>query len=122
MTAGFVLISAITVALVVAGVYLADAIVGLAVGRLLLGRARGTAVPATEANAPAGRDRWADLGPLVVGVAIVAVLTSLPALGALVKLVVVLVGLGALWLALRSTRVAVVPAAPPPDVFRPPSA
>ena len=78
--------------------------------------------PATEANAPAGRDRWADLGPLVVGVAIVAVLTSLPALGALVKLVVVLVGLGALWLALRSTRVAVVPAAPPPDVFRPPSA
>jgi hypothetical protein len=55
-------------------------------------------------------------------VAIVAVLTSLPALGALVKLVVVLVGLGALWLALRTTRVEVVPAAPPPDVIRPPSA
>lgn len=124
---GIVLICAITLAFIVAAAFLVDAIVGLALARLIgarsgrLGGVSGSAV---------SRDRWADFGLLAIGVAIVVVLTSLPIVGGWIKLVVVLLGLGALWLArggprflTRTTEVptswgtpptSTPPAAPPP--------
>src|SRR5207249_2748 len=84
---GFLAIAGITLVFVVACVFLADAIVGLAVGRLVAERVRAQAT-APSGQSESGRDRWADLGPLVLGVAIVVVLTSIPILGGLVKLLV----------------------------------
>jgi hypothetical protein len=65
------------------------------------------------------RDRWADFGLLAIGVAIVVVLTSLPIVGGWLKLVVVALGLGALWLArggprFLTTRTEVPPWSSPP--------
>ena len=106
---GFVVISGLTLAFVVACAFVADAVVGLALARVLA-RRTGRAVGPAASMAP--RDRWSDLGLLAVGVGIVVVLTSLPVLGAWAKLLVVLLGLGALWLAWRRTRVT-APAEPP---------
>jgi hypothetical protein len=113
---GIVLILGLTLAFVVAAGFLADAIVGLALGRLLAGRSDRLAAAAQRSSAMV-RARWADLGLIAVGVAIVVVLTSLPIVGGWVKLVVVLLGLGALWLARRwpvVTRPTVPPDATPP--------
>jgi hypothetical protein len=109
---GLVLISAITLAFIVAAAFLADAIVGLALGRLIAGRSRRVAAAAERSTALV-RSRWSDLGLLVVGVAIVVVLTSLPIVGGWAKLIVVLLGLGGLWLARRGPRVVVTSTVPP---------
>jgi hypothetical protein len=102
---GFVVVSGVTLAFIIAAAFLADAIVGLAIVRILAGRAGRPAV-APGVTSPVGRDRASDLGLLVIGVAIVVVMTSVPIVGPWLKLVVVLVGLGALWLAWRRSRVA----------------
>ena len=113
---GLVLILAITFAFIVAVAFLADAIVGLALARLVVARS-GRSGSATAFST--GADRWTDLAWLAVGTAIVVVLSSLPVVGGFVKLVVVLLGLGALWLAWRQWRssgVAIAPSetVPPP--------
>jgi hypothetical protein len=120
---GIVLICAITLAFIVAAAFLVDAIVGLGLARLIgarsgrLGRVSGSTL---------SRDRWADFGLLAVGVAIVVVLTSLPIVGGWLKLVVVLLGLGALWLArggprFLTTRTEVPPWSTPPPASTPPA-
>jgi hypothetical protein len=117
----FVLVAGLTLGFVIAVGFLADAIVGLALARVFAqrsGRAAGTSSGASTA----GRDRWADLGLLAVGVAVVVVLTSLPVVGGWLKLVVVLIGLGALWLAWRRDRTAAAGAAPPEPAWPPPPA
>jgi hypothetical protein len=114
----FVLVAGLSLAFIIAVGFLADAIVGLALARVLAqrtGRSAGTASGASMM----GRDRWADLGLLAVGVAVVVVLTSLPIVGGWLKLVVVLLGLGALWLAWRRSRLA-MPAVMPPEPAPPP--
>jgi hypothetical protein len=116
---GIVLILGLTLAFVVAAGFLADAIVGLALGRLLAGRSDRLAAAAQRSSAMV-RARWADLGLIAVGVAIVVVLTSLPIVGGWLKLVVVLLGLGSLWLARRWPVVARPTV--PPDATPPPAA
>ena len=109
---GIVAIVALTLAFMVAAVFLADALVGLGLARLVAGRT-GWAVT-TDQTMRGGR--WADLGLLAVGVAVVVILTSLPVVGWLVKLLVVFLGLGAMWLAWRPVRLGrtATMAAPPP--------
>jgi hypothetical protein len=119
---GLVLISAISLAFIVVVAFLADAVVGLAVARLVVARSGRGAGPE-----PAGAmgDRWSELGWIAAGVAIVVVLTSLPVIGGFIKLCVVLLALGALWLAWRQWRSGAVasPAqtAPPSASSAPPS-
>jgi hypothetical protein len=95
--AGFVAISGLTLAFVVAIGFLVDAVVGLAIGRLVAGSLERASAGGT-ATAPA---RWPDLAILAIGVAIVVILSALPVVGGWVKLLVIFVGLGALWLAWR---------------------
>ena len=79
---GILALCAITLAFVVAAAFLADAVVGLALARLV---------------APAyGGTRWRELALLAAGAAAVVVVTSLPVIGGLVKFLVVLLGLGAI--------------------------
>ena len=77
---GVVAAVGLTFALVVFCAFIADAIVGSAVGRFL---------------ALAETSRWASVTRLTVGAALVVVLTSFPGFGGVVKLLVILVGLGA---------------------------
>jgi hypothetical protein len=102
---GFVLVAGVTLAFIIAAAFLADAIVGLAFAREFAERAGRPGVAASVASM-VGRDRASDLGWLAAGVAIVVALTSLPILGSWLKVVVVLLGLGALWLAWRRSRMA----------------
>jgi cytoskeletal protein CcmA (bactofilin family) len=74
---------------VVAG-YVADALVGVALASLVM---RGE-------NA----SRWRELAVLAVGAAVVVILSSLPIVGPWIKLVVVLLGLGAILIAWRGPR------------------
>jgi hypothetical protein len=89
--AGFVIWAGIldlmlsTLALLVAASFLVDAVVGLALGQLV---ARGWA-----------QNRWQELALLVVGAAIVVALTSVPEIGGIVKLCVIILGLGAMTVA-----------------------
>jgi hypothetical protein len=113
---GLVLICAITLAFIVVAAFVADAIVGLALARLLVGwggRGRQPASTWSDATFTSGADRWSALGWVAVGVAIIVVLTSLPIIGGIVKLGVVLLALGALWLAWRGWRTPGVVGAPP---------
>ncbi|HEU4572799.1 MAG TPA: hypothetical protein VFR93_08930, partial [Candidatus Limnocylindrales bacterium] len=107
--ATFLALGGLTFAFVVAAVFVSDVIVGLAIARLILGRAGTSWSGGTS-------DRWADLLPLIVGAAIVVVLSSLPVVGWLVKLVVVFLGLGAIVLALwrRTPPPTAVPVVPQP--------
>ena len=68
----------------IAVAFLADIVVGLALARLVM------TDPAATAN------RWRELGLLMAGAAVVVIVTTLPVIGGLAKLLVVLVGLGAL--------------------------
>jgi cytoskeletal protein CcmA (bactofilin family) len=109
---GFVAISGLTLAFIVAGGFLADAIVGLALARLVTARTGS----GTTAETSAARGQWADLGLLAAGTAVVVILTAIPALGGLVKFVVASAGLGALWLTWRAARqgpAASIPLPPP---------
>jgi hypothetical protein len=74
---------------VVAG-YLADALVGAALASLVM---RGES-----------SSRWRELAVLAVGAAVVVILSSLPVVGPWVKFVVILLGLGAVLLWIRSRR------------------
>ena len=82
--------------LVVFSAFIADAIVGLALGRLV---------------SVADTGPWGDVIRLLIGSALVVVVTSFPEIGAVVKLLVILVALGAagsvIWQRWRSRRVAV---------------
>jgi hypothetical protein len=116
---GIVLILGITLAFVVAAGFLADAIVGLALARFVAGETGRTVFPG--GSRLLASDRWADLGLLAAGVAIVVILTALPVIGGLAKFVVVLLGLGGLWLASGRWRPSAF-AAPPPQPAPPESA
>ncbi|MFI5262079.1 MAG: polymer-forming cytoskeletal protein [Candidatus Limnocylindrales bacterium] len=101
----------LTFVFVVVAAFLADAIVGLALGHLV--------VPAPEATA----SRWRDVAILTAGAAVVVIVTSLPIVGPWVKLVVVLLGLGSLatvaWTGWRTGRAAgaiPTPAQPVPPI------
>jgi hypothetical protein len=109
---GFLAVSGITLAYIVAIAFVADAIVGLALARVFADRS-GRAPLSGGAAMVAGPDRWSELGLLAAGVAVVVILTSLPVIGPWAKLIVVLLGLGALWLAWRRREVGPTPSAPP---------
>jgi hypothetical protein len=112
--AGFIALFAGTLLFVLAIAFFGDLLVGLALGRLIwpgLG----------EGIQP---DRWQEFGMLAVGAAVVVILTSLPIIGWIVKLFVVLLGLGAMvvaaWLSRRKPSapampLAAGPATPPPS-------
>jgi len=110
--ATFLFAFVLTFVFVISAAFLADALVGLAIGRWVL--------PAIGMRV--STDRWSELGLLAVGAAVVVILSAIPVLGGLVKLVVVLVGLGALALAAwsmwtgrpRPASPAMPPSAPPP--------
>ena len=85
LVTGLLAISIVTFLLILAAAYFADVAVGLALGRLV-------------ASGPLA-SRWQELGLLAAGAAVVVVLTSLPAIGFLAKLVVICFGLGAISLA-----------------------
>jgi cytoskeletal protein CcmA (bactofilin family) len=115
--AGILLIFLASFTFFVAAAFLADALVGLALGRWV--------VPALGMRM--STDRWSELGLLAAGAAIVVIVTWLPVVGWIFKLAVVLVGFGALVLVLwnmwrgRGTPAApatpvapAAPAAPPP--------
>lgn len=97
---GFVAIAGLTLAFIVAGGFLADAIVGLALARLVTLRSGSGTTTETSAT----RGQWADLGLLAAGTAVVVILSAIPAVGGLVKFVVASLGLGALWLTWRAAR------------------
>jgi hypothetical protein len=88
--AGILAILLVTFAFIVVFAFVADALVGLAIGRW--------ALPAMGMRMP--QDRWSELGVLALGAAVVVILSAIPVLGGFVKLVVVLLGLGALLLVL----------------------
>jgi hypothetical protein len=88
--AGILGISALLLLLVVVAAFLVDALVGLAIGRLV-GRTFAT-------------DRWRELAILALGAAVVVLASYLPVAGGFVKFVVVCVGLGALLLTLNGLR------------------
>jgi cytoskeletal protein CcmA (bactofilin family) len=104
---GLLTIVSLTFGLVVFGAFVADAIVGSAIGQLVsLGEG----------------SRSADLIRLAVGAALVVVLTSFPDLGELVKLLVILIGLGAAGTVVWESRrpPAATAAVPVADVWRQP--
>jgi cytoskeletal protein CcmA (bactofilin family) len=90
LIAGILGISALVLLLVVVAAFVVDALVGLALGRLL-GR--------TFAS-----DRRRELAILALGAALVVLATYIPVGGALVKFVVACLGLGALLLTLNGLR------------------
>jgi hypothetical protein len=82
LVAGLLTIGVVSFLFILAVAYFADLVVGLALGRLV---ASGSLV-----------SRWQELGLLAAGAAVVVILTSLPAVGFLAKLVVICLGLGAM--------------------------
>jgi cytoskeletal protein CcmA (bactofilin family) len=82
VVAGVLAICAVTLAFVVVAAFLADAVVGLALARLVAQRYGGT--------------RWREVALLAGGAAVVVLATSLPVIGVLLKFLVVVFGLGAL--------------------------
>jgi hypothetical protein len=119
--AGIILICSLTLAFIIAAAFLVDAVVGLALGRLIAGRSDRVAAAAQRSTAVVP-SRWADLGLVVVGVAIVVVLAALPIVGGWVKLVVILLGFGGLWLARGGPRFFTTRTEVPPWSTRPPAA
>jgi len=93
----------LTIGLVLAAAYVVDGVVGLALARRLAPRMGITS-------------RWQELGLLAAGAVVVVILTSLPVIGPLFNLIVVLVGLGAIglflwagWQRRRSGRATAAP-------------
>lgn len=97
LIAGFLALGVGTFVFVLAVGYLADLVVAFFVGRVIL--------PGREVN------RWQEIGALAVGLLLVVIVTSLPVIDGLAKLVVILFGLGALAVA-AWTRWRGRPAAP----------
>ena len=108
--AGIVAILGASLAFTVVAGYLADALVGVALASLVM---RGE-----------NSSRWRELAVLAVGAAVVVVLSSVPIVGPWVKLVVILLGLGAVILWIRGRRPGTVAApgalAQPPQAPQPP--
>ncbi len=102
---GIVAMLGVTLGFVVVCAYIADAIVGAAVAGLLM-------------RGQTSTTRAREFGVLAVGAAAVVVLSAIPVIGPWVKLVVIVLGLGAVLLTWWSTR---RPAAPPPLTFATPS-
>jgi cytoskeletal protein CcmA (bactofilin family) len=96
---GVIAALALVLAFVIFAAFVGDAIVGLALGRLI-------ATPESS--------RWADVLRLVVGSAIVVLVTSFPGIGDGAKLLVVLAALGAVSLAFVEWRQRPISAAPAP--------
>ena len=90
----------LTLGVIVFAAFVADAIVGMAIGRLI-----------AISDGP-----WADAIRLSIGAAMVVVVTSFPGVGGIVKLLVILVALGAfcndLWDQRRQRRLAATPVPP----------
>lgn len=105
--AGIVDLMLSTLALVVAASFVVDAVVGLALGQLV---ARGWA-----------QNRWQELALLVIGAAIVVALTSVPEIGGLVKLCVIVLGLGAMTVAASEAWQRRHPPAAPTWTAQPPA-
>jgi hypothetical protein len=84
LVAGLLTLGTVTFVFVLAIAYAADLVVGLALAR--------TVASGSLAS------RWQELGLLAGGAAVVVVATSLPVIGGLVKLLVILFGLGAIGL------------------------
>jgi hypothetical protein len=82
---------AVIFAFVLTVAFLADALVGLALGRLML-----------RADEPSSKR--SQFVPLALGAAVVVIVVAIPVIGGIVKFVVVLAGLGALLLAARRSR------------------
>ena len=119
--ASILFIFLLTFAFIVAAAFLADALVGLALGRWI----------ARALNMNMTPDRWSELGLLAIGSAVVVILAAIPVIGWIVKLAVILGGLGALvlagWTMWQSRRRPPAPrawetasAAPPPVGAAPP--
>jgi hypothetical protein len=109
-----------TFAFVISISFIVDFLVGLALARLVIKRAS----PDWASN------RWKEALLLVAGTAVVVLATSLPAIGPLVKLVVIVLGLGAMFVALgewwqrrgaAGTAVAVAASEPPAAAPEPPA-
>lgn len=100
---GLLAIFVVTFGFIVAVAFVADLVVGLGLARLV--------APNSETA------WWQQFGILAAGVAVVVIVTSLPIIGGIAKLLVVLFGLGTLFLAARSGwrgRGTISPPAPPP--------
>lgn len=82
---GLLLLFALTVGFVLTVIYLTKIIVSLLGGKLILARIK---------------PEWANhkVYPLLVGVVLLSIIIAVPVVGWLIKLIVVLLGLGALWL------------------------
>lgn len=106
--AGIVDLMLSTLALVAAASFVVDAVVGLALGQLV---ARGWA-----------QNRWQELALLVIGAVIVVALTSAPEIGGLVKLGVIVLGLGAMTVAASEAWQRRHPPAAPSWAAQPPAA
>jgi cytoskeletal protein CcmA (bactofilin family) len=108
---GIVAMLGVILGFVVICAYVADAIVGAALAGLVI-RDRAT-------------DRTRELGLLAAGAAVVVLVSSVPVLGPWVKLVVIVLGLGAVLIALMRSRQSpgptepVIAAAPPPATMPP---
>jgi cytoskeletal protein CcmA (bactofilin family) len=87
---GIVAILGASLAFAVVAGYVADALVGVVLASLVM---RGE-----------NSSRWRELAVLAIGAAVVVLLSSLPIVGPWVKLVVVLLGLGAILIAWRGRR------------------
>jgi len=114
-----VAILAITLGYVIVAIFLSDAIVGLALARVVAGRTGWSA--SYEASAM-GRGRWSDLGLIAAGAAVLVIVGAIPVIGGLVKFVVATIGLGAFFLAWRRMRAAPVPVTGAPAVVATPPA
>jgi cytoskeletal protein CcmA (bactofilin family) len=88
--AGLLALVVATFTLVLVTSYVADGVVGLAIARLV--------APST------GGGRWGEFGLLAIGSALVVAVSSIPAVGWIFKLAVVLIGLGAIILAAWNAR------------------
>jgi len=97
-----------TLALLLAASFVVDAVVGLALGQLA---ARGWA-----------QNRWQELALLIGGAAIVVALTSIPEIGGLIKLCVIVLGLGAMTVAAAEAWQRRHPPAAPSWGAQPPAA
>jgi len=95
---GIVAILGASLAFAVVAGYVADALVGVALASLVM----------RDENS----SRWRELGVLAMGAAVVVLLSSLPIIGPWVKLVVILLGLGAIliaWMRPRRTDTVAAP-------------